>query len=309
MFSYSLERILVHSPSRRPTIEQLLKCQWFEHAQATTIKNTNRKDSTTNSQHSDISEVPIRRRNFFWLFSTRGQRRTYNQPQSFNHRNTVAANQSETNIPTRHTIKCSTKRANSVLEESFLYPIIAEDTQIKELDSNTAKQNCDSKNTTSSKIRRFSLSKVVKKRISPVEISNSNNNDETNSNIKKLDFRDNLQQIIEEEHGRHVMYPTINGHMHLLELEARKVMGKLGISSEMVEKSVGNGPRSDIIGIYRITVNRLQKEQAINSISNNEYQGGSRQNIRFSKHPANNEQNRNQKPRNRYANTLNCAIL
>ncbi|XP_065079012.1 serine/threonine-protein kinase NIM1 [Ochlerotatus camptorhynchus] len=304
-----IQRILVHSPSRRPTIEQLLKCQWFEHAQATTIKNTHRKDSTTNSQDSDISEVPNRRRNLFSLFSTRGQRRQYNPPQSFNHRNTVAANQSETNIPTIHTIKCSTKRANSVLEESFLYPIIAEDTQIKELDSNTAKQNCDSKNTTSSKIRRFSLSKVVKKRISPVEISNSNNNDETNTNIKKLDFRDHLQQIIEDEHGRHVMHPTINGHMHLLELEARKVMGKLGISSEMVEKSVGNGPRSDIIGIYRITVNRLQKEQAINSISNNEYHGGSRQNIRFSKHPANNEKNRNQKTRIRYANTLNCAIL
>uniref|UniRef100_A0A8D8F3Q0 non-specific serine/threonine protein kinase n=1 Tax=Culex pipiens TaxID=7175 RepID=A0A8D8F3Q0_CULPI len=264
-----IQRILVMAPSRRPTIEQLLKCQWFEYAE--TFKNvTNRKtDSSMNpkmlNEDDNTSEVPKTRRKYFWIFSTRGQRRQYSPAKSSSRRNNSAANQNETNEPSLRTIKCCTKRAGSVLEENFLHPI-----EIELSSTNHLKKSCfsndNSNNNTysqkdSNRNRRFSISRLVKKRISPLDFANKQeNSDETSTG----DFRDHLQRIIDEEHGKHVMYPTATLNiMHPLEHETRKILESLGITSEMIDKSVINGPRSDIIGIYRIMIHRLQREQTV----------------------------------------------
>lgn len=53
--------------------------------------------------------------------------------------------------------------------------------------------------------------------------------------------------------------------LHPMEQEARKILRTLGIEDEALEKGIEHGPRSEIIGIYRIIIMRLktQKEQAL----------------------------------------------
>lgn len=45
-----------------------------------------------------------------------------------------------------------------------------------------------------------------------------------------------------------------------LEQEARKILLELGINDQMLEEAKPMAPRSDIIGVYRIVINRLQKQ-------------------------------------------------
>ncbi|XP_055642838.1 uncharacterized protein LOC129779410 isoform X2 [Toxorhynchites rutilus septentrionalis] len=264
-----IQRILVQTPSRRPTIEQLLKSQWFEYAQA----SKHIVNKLGHSRDNTHSEVPITRKTHFWLFSTRGQQRQHPSTQSSSCKNTDAANQYETTVPIMRTIKCSTKRAGSVLEESFLHPLEpggVDLNHINQLDNNVSNNNTFNYNELSSaKGRKFSFSRAVKKRISPLEITMMHNSKPSNSETSTVDFRDRLVQLIDTEHGKHVMYPTTiqSVRMHPIEKESRRLMENLGISSDILEKSVISGPRSDIIGIYRILVHRLQKEQTITSLT------------------------------------------
>jgi serine/threonine-protein kinase NIM1 len=52
--------------------------------------------------------------------------------------------------------------------------------------------------------------------------------------------------------------------LHPLEQETRKILKSYGIGDELLEKHIEHGPRSEVIGIYRIVIMRLktQKEQA-----------------------------------------------
>ncbi|XP_058057523.1 serine/threonine-protein kinase NIM1-like isoform X2 [Anopheles bellator] len=73
-----IQRILVHTPSRRPTIEQLLECQWFKYAAdqaAHTNRNSGRqqsqsprpKDNSTANNQTRNGHVPRRRKKLFWF--------------------------------------------------------------------------------------------------------------------------------------------------------------------------------------------------------------------------------------------------
>jgi len=65
------------------------------------------------------------------------------------------------------------------------------------------------------------------------------------------------------ETGSCVMLPTNTedlSQLGALEFEARQILAELGLSSEMLINARQSGPRSDIIGAYRIVVNRLQKQ-------------------------------------------------
>lgn len=69
-----------------------------------------------------------------------------------------------------------------------------------------------------------------------------------------------------EDQGEFVMSPTntnILTDIHPVEMEARLTLEKLGITSEMLCQSIESGPRSDIIGAYRIVVHRIQKQQLL----------------------------------------------
>lgn len=74
------------------------------------------------------------------------------------------------------------------------------------------------------------------------------------------------------ETGNHIMMPTksltklsadeidSNPVGSALERETRDILLGYGITEEMLEDARANAPRSDIIGVYRIVINRLQKQ-------------------------------------------------
>ncbi|EAT40352.1 AAEL007907-PA, partial [Aedes aegypti] len=304
-----IQRILVNSPFRRPSMDQLLECQWFEYVQSPVIQKSRNCSNATGAE-SDISEVPNRRKQIFCLFSTRGQFRF----RSSKNVNIVAANQFQTTVSQINTSKCSTKRANSVLEHNFLHPLRTEKT-VEDLSEESAasivKMHSDIDDNSQNK-RKFSFRKVVRKRVSPIDILNERKSKTINTekNISKHDFRIILQDLIVGWHGKQVMYPSLNSSNILpLESETRRLMDKLGISADMLEKTINNGPRSDILGIYRIIMHRLQKEQTIECISSNEIQSDTRNNISCSTQMKNWEKSVHTKPKKQTLSTVTCAIL
>uniref|UniRef100_A0A182W9W3 Protein kinase domain-containing protein n=1 Tax=Anopheles minimus TaxID=112268 RepID=A0A182W9W3_9DIPT len=347
-----IQRILVHTPSRRPTIEQLLDCQWFRYAQDHASRLGRANQPTTIGQTRNPNNVPRRRRKkLFWFFPAprdrlsspdsnassrdnnlsaannnqrhhhhhhhhRHQPITSSSTKSSSSRDERLANPPE--IPNLRTIACSTKRAASVLEENYLHPLkpnprdaadVTDTTFVtehhlhhshfsKDLSNDVSNNNTDNNNANGTnnynnqitndpaggtnanrkesstsqerKPRRFSFGRTLKKRIGPMELVSAESLTGPNSDARAnrvIDLREKLHRTIDEEHGRFMMYPTTavssegNRHLHALEMETRHLMKALGITGDMIARAVTNGPRSDIIGVYRIIMHRLQREQ------------------------------------------------
>ncbi|XP_050100921.1 uncharacterized protein LOC126581369 isoform X3 [Anopheles aquasalis] len=357
-----IQRILVHTPSRRPTIEQLLECQWFKHAQEAARRNAQATEAATANRLPAVAanrnaHVPRRRKKLFWFLpmprgsspesaSSRdhispaaNNQRTRQLPHSQQRPMTVSSVTKSSassrddprlagaEIPNLRTFACSTKRAGSVLDESFLHPLKPDLTEggqtvadadqqqqpphhIKDVTNDVSNNNIISSSynhhhgngaeagaqpegvppmpanghnreqlygsdsvqpqvSQERKPRRFSFGRTLKKRIGPMEpVSTAESFAETRRHVRQMDLREKLERTIDEEHGKFVMYPTTavssegNRHLHALEAETRRLMKVLGITSEMLNRAVANGPRSDIIGVYRIIMHRLQREQA-----------------------------------------------
>ncbi|XP_053694908.1 serine/threonine-protein kinase NIM1 [Sabethes cyaneus] len=253
-----IQRILVHTPSRRPTIDQLLKSQWFETSCAS--KNSAKKKSAENSDSRNISqnslkiEPSITHKKLIWSLKQRKEHYT-NQPA-----NSKVVRIADEELHTSSSVQCSTRRAGSVLDINFLRPF---ENSCVVYDNENNTNFYDRTDNLSTKTRKFTISCVERKRITPI-----GDCDMYNSSFTYIDYRNILQKIAEEEHGKYMTQPTINVNEKQcsLELQTRKIMENLGISSNMIEKSVINSPRSDIIGIYRIIMHRLQKEQSITSL-------------------------------------------
>lgn len=253
----------MHVPSRRPSINDILSSQWINNQNIvleSAIAPTTTKSSS--SKHT---------KKFHWF-----------SPKRIVHSN-IDSSQSETHFVQ---LFFNTKRANSVLDTNFLHPI------------NVSVCTDDVNNTTNEKtvkIRRRSLfgNSSLKKKIGPMETKNNNtksnllaNNRTTNATIDdknsilNAEHIQSLRKTVEssskqhslstttddgnddEEQGQFVMAPSDSNNLNLLhphEAEARKILEKLGITSEMLFRSIESGPRSDIIGAYRIIIHRLQR--------------------------------------------------
>lgn len=166
----------------------------------------------------------------------------------------------------------NTKRANSVLEENFLHPIVVPPPEEINIVPETLV-----------KPRRKSIfGNSLKKKIGPMEDKTKEKVFHRNSidgrAVNAADQIQTLRKTVEcsskknsiapieddEEQGDFIMSPTNTDdltELHPLEMEARQILEKLGITSEMLCRSIESGPRSDIIGAYRIVVHRLQKQQ------------------------------------------------
>lgn len=169
----------------------------------------------------------------------------------------------------------NTKRANSVLEEGFLHPIVVPPPE----EINVVPE-------TQAKPRRKSIfGNSLKKKIGPMEEKTKEKVFHRNSIDDKAAAADQIQTLRKtvecsskknslsnafveevEEQGDFVMSPTDTEtnpltELHPFEIEARQILEKLGITSDMLCRSIESGPRSDIIGAYRIVVHRLQKHQ------------------------------------------------
>uniref|UniRef100_A0A182JWA4 non-specific serine/threonine protein kinase n=1 Tax=Anopheles christyi TaxID=43041 RepID=A0A182JWA4_9DIPT len=352
-----IQRILVHTPSRRPTIEQLLDCQWFRYAQDHAGRlGQSILPQTTVGQNRNPNNVPRRRRKrLFWFFpaprdrlsspesntssrdnnlsaANNNQRRHHHHRHQHNHLQPMSSSTKSSSsrdeclttapeIPNMRTVACSTKRAASVLEENYLHPLkpdplVAPDGAdttfvtehhlhhshlVKDLSNDVSNNNIVNSNANSMnnftnqltnagydtasgangnrkesatsqerKPRRFSFGRSLKKRIGPMELVSAESltgPDGGPRSARAVDLREKLHRTIDEEHGRFVMYPTTavssegNRHLHPLETETRRLMKALGITGEMIGRAVTNGPRSDIVGVYRIIMHRLQREQ------------------------------------------------
>lgn len=156
-------------------------------------------------------------------------------------------------------LKFNTNRTNSILNESFLHPF------------NDATKQDDKLigiGTQSKTKRKHFFSKSVKKRIGPIEENayNPNNSSHQVSN-QIMETKGNINYstndlIDDDNQGNFVMNPTNTDDltcMNPLEAEARLLLENLGITNDMLRRSIENGPRSEIIGAYRIVVHRLQK--------------------------------------------------
>lgn len=267
-----IERILVHVPSRRPPISEIIASQWINNHFIKLESAISSKMKSTGGHHVNGGSKKHR-----WFSRKRIIQKT-------------DPSQTDANLVQLY---FNTKRANSVLDENFLHPInalpsmsISTDDSVNGNDGGHVKPQQQQQ---PQRQRRSIFGSSLKKRIGPIEEKNksnlfkSNGIDEKISSITHSDQLHALRQTIEtsskhnsitsgsvddaiddEEQGDFIMAPShseCTDGMHPLEIEARAVLQKVGITHEMLCHAIESGPRSDIIGAYRIVINRLQRRK------------------------------------------------
>lgn len=208
-----------------------------------------------------------KKKNGHWLSHGRCNRKT----------DTIQDRLNEVNLMQLH---FNTKRANSVLEENFLHPIVVPPPPPEPVNGSIAIE-------VPPKQRRRSLfGNSIKKKIGPMEektrtglfsrrsldekssgteMHSKSNGFAHSSDASALHSSINSSDI-DEEQGDFVMSPTLTDDMtnlHPTEVEARRILERLGITSEMLCRAIESGPRSDIIGAYRIVIYRLQRQKLL----------------------------------------------
>lgn len=162
-------------------------------------------------------------------------------------------------------IECYTKKYNSFPVEKFKNPLD------RDVSSNTAMIPIH--NSLSSIQRNNSLinsSRIVQAR--------NQNNIRSNDIIQVRSYSNDDPSIsnddTEKDFEKFMMLPTFTNNdlnslraLNPLEVEVRKIMKSLGISDESLEKSIEQGPRSEIIGIYRIIIMRLKTQKELSLMS------------------------------------------
>lgn len=83
-----------------------------------------------------------------------------------------------------------------------------------------------------------------------------------NNNVNNGNGEDVSISSESRDFEKFMMIPTqTNGDvssLHPMEIETRRMMENYGINRETLEKNAENGPRSEVIGIYRILIMRLK---------------------------------------------------
>lgn len=163
---------------------------------------------------------------------------------------------------------CTTKRNNSVLDPNFLNACGGA------IDAKEASIPVSTRQIT----KKLFQSANLKKKIAPMndkQADSLRNSIEvldvqsTNSLTKEFSIDSKLSEesnMYPEEQGNFVMLPTntlnLEEGLNKFEVQARKKLEELGITEQMICDAIEAGPRSDIIGAYRVIVHRLQKEES-----------------------------------------------
>lgn len=241
----------MHNPIHRPSIDMILRSQWVQQ------QIVKKPDSPTQNA---LTIIQKRKKASFWCSKSRKTSpMSPNQP-----------------IKQPEPIDCYTKKYNNIPIEKFKNPLE------QETSLSSAMTVVPVHNHLSTIKRNNSLinsSKVVKRnqRNEPmVEIVQNNDiiqvrslRSYSNDDPSAFDD-DEISTESEKDFERFMMLPSrTNGDANLLralnpiEQEVRKLMKSLGISDNLLEKNIEQGPRSEIIGIYRILIMRFktQKEQ------------------------------------------------
>lgn len=248
----------MHVPSRRPKISEILTSQWInnQHITLESALTSTAKPSPANSD-----------KKIHWFSRKR-----------IIHKNSDSS-QTDVNLVQLY---FNTKRANSVLEENFLHPINV-------LPSMSADESINVTDGQTKPRRRSIFGSTLKKKIGPMEEKNKSNlfNNRANGIEEKLAIThsDQIQALrrtvessskhnsislvddtndVDEEQGDFIIAPTNTDcldALHPLEIEARAILQKVGITADMLHHSIDCGPRSDVMGAYRIVIYRLQRRK------------------------------------------------
>uniref|UniRef100_A0A1B0FJ84 Protein kinase domain-containing protein n=1 Tax=Glossina morsitans morsitans TaxID=37546 RepID=A0A1B0FJ84_GLOMM len=234
-----IQRILIHIPVRRPTIDDMLNSQFV----------TQPKLSAELMQHEiNLRTKPVKRSAFWVRSKSRRLRKQYSLRDRY------------MEVINKPPINMNTKRNDGFFVDNFLQPIELS----KELPSDPNKDT--SRNETP---KRNFLCGTLKKKVGPMEtekekqICNGSLNGKNQWNaVIAADCP--LFKNYDTETGNFIMLPTDGNDdqsiLSPLEKEARQILQDLGITSEMLKSASTNAPRNDIIGAYRIVINRLQKQ-------------------------------------------------
>lgn len=195
----------------------------------------------------NLRTKPVKRSGFWVRSKSRRMRKSYSLRERY---------MEVTNKPP---INMNTRKNDGVFVDNFLHPIEINRDLPNELSKEPSKPNTP---------KRSFFCGTLKKKVSPMELEkerqlangNGCENRQWNADVA-IDC--SLFKNYDVETGDFIMLPTNTDDLTLvkpLEYEARQLLDELGVNSEMLRAAIQNGPRSDIIGTYRIIVNRLQKQ-------------------------------------------------
>lgn len=199
-------------------------------------------------------------------------------------------------------INCSTKRGGSILAENFLHPIeqfrVHNPTEIPainpkrggifsanmkkkigpidNLESTKTLQSSGKRNNSCSSSNNKSSFEAKSTEFLKDTGNNNGNTPTTNTPTPNIQSQQSISAFslktkfedsdFSDEQKGFVMLPTQTkepSELDDIEKNARKILNNLGITDELLCQAIPSGPRSDIIGAYRIIVHRLQKQAYI----------------------------------------------
>ncbi|KAH8393515.1 hypothetical protein KR200_003710 [Drosophila serrata] len=238
-----IQRILIHIPAHRPTIDDMLNSQFV-----TCPKLSADLMQWEINQHSKPAK-----RSIFWVRS-----------KSHRLRKSASLRDRYAEVVKKPAISMNTRQQDEMFVQNFLQPIeVGHEFLMKEppVPVEQAKRPT----------RRYLLCGSLKKKVTPLEtepekqLSNGVQCSSTKINPWNIQVAEDcpLFKNYDAETGSCIMLPTATedlSQLGALEFEARQLLAEMGLSSEMLINARQSGPRSDIIGAYRIVVNRLQKQ-------------------------------------------------
>lgn len=253
---------MIHVPSLRPTVDDLLNSQFVTHP--------NLSMELIQQEINASLQTNAKKLRLFWTRSKSSRVERQHSLERYLETNNKPA------------ISMNTKQStnNGLLISNFLQPIDLSsncpDSQTNSEHNNMISKNKLNKN---SMPRKSFLCGNLKKKVVPIEVDKekesvnaytSNGKADQWGAIVPLEDSCGLFKNYDLETGDFVMMPTrqnkSNGAgednclLTALERETRQILSEFGINDEMLESACKNAPRSDIIGIYRIVLNRLQKQ-------------------------------------------------
>ncbi|KAH8263107.1 hypothetical protein KR044_004751 [Drosophila immigrans] len=244
-----IQRILIHMPAQRPTIDDMLNSQFV----------TCPKLSAELMQYELNLHSKPAKRSIFWVRKSQRLRKTASLRERY------------AEVVKKPAISMNTRQQNEMFVHSFLHPIEVGQPadpppgSAKELEANGGEST-----KRAGPSRRYLFCGTLKKKITPIETEPekqlSNGGPAAGKmNPWSVEVAEDcpLFKNYDAETGSCVMLPTNTDDLSqlcALEFEARQLLAELGVSSQMLLTATPSGPRSDIIGAYRIVVNRLQKQ-------------------------------------------------
>lgn len=202
-------------------------------------------------------------------------------------------------------LECYTKKYNNVPVEKFKNPLETSSsaTTVIPIHNNLSTFTRTNSLTNSSRI-------VPKRKNGGLEIVQDNDIIQVRSYSNDEPSDESSVGSENKDFDRFMMTPTLTNcdenllrALHPMEQETRKIMRTYGIHDEVLEKNIDHGPRSEIIGIYRIVIMRLktQKEQASIVSHHSPTTNSDKLN--------NNHRHKPQQKTKSYRNATKCAIL